>query len=96
MFIFRNRKKNLILDCTAFANSLDEAVGMLATVLGKNLPGKNPPDSKPNPIPNLTLTLPHGPSRGNFPDTASYKEERVFSRKLYFSFNPQQKVLEHI
>ena len=43
MFIFRNRKKNLILGRTTFANSLDEAVGMLATVLGKNLPGKKPP-----------------------------------------------------
>ena len=26
-------------------------------VLGKNPSGKKPPDPKPNPIPNLTLTL---------------------------------------
>ena len=38
------------------------------TVLGKNPPG-NPllPDSKPNPIPNLTLTLPWTPHGGFFP-----------------------------
>ena len=35
-------------------------------VLGKNPPAKKPPDSKPNPIPNLTLTLPLAPSRGLF------------------------------
>ena len=32
-------------------------------VSGKKSPGKKPPDSKPNPIPNLNLTLhliPHG------------------------------------
>ena len=27
---------------------------------------KNPPNSKPNPIPNLTLTLPPDPPRGAF------------------------------
>ena len=36
-------------------------------VLAKNLPEKEPLDSKPNPIPNLTLTLPltlHGGGEG--------------------------------
>ena len=47
---------------------------MIITVLGKNPPGKKPPDSKPNPIPNLNLTLPLTPHRGLFlrgffPDT---------------------------
>ena len=27
---------------------------------------------------------------------AGYKEERVFSRKMHFSFNPQQEALDHI
>ena len=42
----------------------------------KKYPGNPPPDSKPNPIPNLTLTLPltpqvggGGSGRGDFPDT---------------------------
>ena len=33
-------------------------------VIGKNPPGKNPPDSKPNPMPNLILTLPLTPHEG--------------------------------
>ena len=34
--------------------------------LEKIPPEKNPPDSKPNPIPNLTLTLPLTPHGGLF------------------------------
>ena len=36
------------------------------TVLGKNPPGKKNPGPKPNPIPNLTLTLPLTPHGGFF------------------------------
>ena len=36
-------------------------------VLGKNPPGKSPPDPKPNPIPNLTLNIPLTPYGGLFP-----------------------------
>ena len=35
-------------------------------VLGKNFPGKSPPDPKPIPIPNLTPTLPLIPYGGLF------------------------------
>ena len=52
---------------------------LVSTVLGKNPPGKKPPppDSKPNPIPNLTPTLlltPHGGffPGGFCPDTSFY------------------------
>ena len=40
---------------------------MIITVLGKNPPGKKPPDSKPKPIPNLNLILPLTPHGGLFP-----------------------------
>ena len=48
--------------------------GCFWTVLGRNHPGKTPPDPKPNCIPNLTLTLTMISykglfSRGIFPDT---------------------------
>ena len=36
-------------------------------VLGKNPPGKSPPDPKPNPIPNLTLNITLTPYGGLFP-----------------------------
>ena len=38
-----------------------------STVQGKNSPEKKPPDSKPNPIPNLTFTLPLTLTGGFFP-----------------------------
>ena len=41
---------------------------MANAVLGKNPPEKSPPDSKLNPIPNLTLALPLTPHGGFFPE----------------------------
>ena len=77
--------------------SLLYKIGVVKTVLGKNPPGKSPPDSKLNPIPNLTLTQPVNPRAGRFtgggggvPDTLKTSTKfigkqicwRLFSVKL--------------
>ena len=57
-----NRVKDFLLENHGFKFSTADPI-LCETVLGKNPPEKYPPDSKPNPILNLTLTLlltPHG------------------------------------
>ena len=50
------------------------------SVLGKNSPGKKSPDSKRNPVPNITLTLPFTPHGGLF--SGFFFPETIFSNCL--------------
>ena len=62
-----NRVKDFLLENHGFEFNRVDPI-LCETVLGKNPPRKKspPPDYKPNPIPNLTLTLPLTPHGGLF------------------------------
>ena len=60
-----NRVKDFLLENHGFEFSRAYPI-LCETVLGKIPHEKSPPDSKPNPIPNLTLTLPLTPHGGAF------------------------------
>ena len=45
----------------------------------KSPPEKGPPDSKPNPIPNLTLSLPLNPHGGFFPGIAYIEDCEIIA-----------------
>ena len=67
-----NRVKDFLLENHGFQFNRADPI-LSEKVLGKNRPGNlPPPDSKTNPIPNLTLTLLLSPHGGFFPGVFLY------------------------
>ena len=60
-----NRVKDFLLENHGFEFSRADPI-LCEMVVGKNPSGKSPPDSIPNPVSNLTLTLPLTPYEGLF------------------------------